>query len=1036
MKKILIPVFILTFAIRVFGQITATFSYCEGNINADILSCVTETRDGGFILCGKSFDGTGNTQVRIAKFNYFKSLQWQQQVVIGSYFQNVNQIINTSNGDYLLIGTTNFAFSGFHGNDDVLIIKLSADGQIIWSKCFGGGASDNGVCIEEMSNGKYIVGAISVSTTGDLPGNYGNSDFWVFTIDDDGNILDNHIYGGSGIDFISDIEIMNNGHIVILGSSQSYNQDVSGNHGSSDYWLLVIDENFNIVWQRCYGGSQQEIASQLVISGNNYYMGGYTQSDDGDVSAFYGEYDFWIVKTDGSGNIIWEKNLGGSNTDNLFSMQKDQEGNVIAVGQTFSSDHDVVGYNGNSDGLAIKISPDGDIIWSRALGSLGSEYFINMTRIASGEYILGGYTESASVCINSPFSGGGDMWVLFMNDFNFKATVFWDVNKNGIKESNEPVLNGQLFKLQPTDRLRVSSFGGVVMYNLSAGSYNLCYIPHDNWYVNGNSCPPFTITGSSTPVTITIPMVTDDNLCDNKVDVITQSVVVNSPSVYFIKYRNLGNIITEGQITLEYNPALTYQYSSRPPVSHSGNVLTWNYQDLFPFHDSLIQVAFTGPGVSYINQIFSAVATITTSVPDDHLYNNSDTTWARVLGSFDPNDKLCYPEGDPIGVLDEVQKLSYTVRFQNTGNYPATHVIIYDTLDPGLNPESIEIISSSHIMEWHLINNRVMRFIFSNIMLPDSSSDFYGSQGYVKYTADPYSWITEGDSILNTAYIFFDSNPEIITNTVVTTFDFYNPPQCDLLINTNIQHLSVINGSDGAVNLHITGGTPPYSYTINGSPCDSVIYGLSPGTYTLLVYNADTLCLPDTLTFTILQPYDPAGGPVLDTLHNLASECIPFSIEDYHIASVEMTSQGNVIVHWVFQGGGEEMTIEVMYPPVSEAGRYIVSITLNCNGIIQGTYMSYINISSVAMLAERNDINGSVNIYPNPVSDEMYVVCNRYVSESVLRIYTITGTMVKDIKVAPGTGLKVNTAELLPGLYFLQVISADGFSACNRFVKK
>ena len=120
--------------------------------------------------------------------------------------------------------------------------------------------------------------------------------------------------------------------------------DVSGNHGGGDFWIVKLGGSGNIQWQKCLGGSGKEISSsiQLTIEGG-YIVAGHTKSDDGDVSEYHGEEDFWIVKLDESGNIQWQKSLGGSEEDFARSIQQTTDGGYIVAGWTWSNDGDILG---------------------------------------------------------------------------------------------------------------------------------------------------------------------------------------------------------------------------------------------------------------------------------------------------------------------------------------------------------------------------------------------------------------------------------------------------------------------------------------------------------------------------------------------------------------------------------------------------------------------------------------------------------------------------------------------------------------------
>jgi hypothetical protein len=145
-----------------------------------------------------------------------------------------------------------------------------------------------------------------------------------------------------------------------------------------------------------------------------------------------------------------------------------------------------------------------------------------------------------------------------------------------------------------------------------------------------------------------------------------------------------------------------------------------------------------------------------------------------VGNSYDPNNKTVTPEGVGANgfIPATTPKLDYTVNFQNTGTAPAINIYILDTLDTDVDITTLEIISSSHPMTVLLLPGNVLKFNFSNIFLADSLSNEAESHGYVRYTISPVSGLNPGDQITNTAYIYFDFNSPIVTNTTLNTIEF------------------------------------------------------------------------------------------------------------------------------------------------------------------------------------------------------------------------------------------------------------------------
>jgi len=154
-----------------------------------------------------------------------------------------------------------------------------------------------------------VVG-FTISNDGDVSNNHGNYDYWLVQLDDNGNIIWQKCYGGSSNDRAYEFQQTNDGGFIIGGSSSSNDGDVSGNHGGVDYWVTKLDINGNLQWQKSYGGSSEDElrALELTVDGG-YIIGGFVLSDDGDVIYSHPSYEYWVAKLDAYGNIQWKKVL-------------------------------------------------------------------------------------------------------------------------------------------------------------------------------------------------------------------------------------------------------------------------------------------------------------------------------------------------------------------------------------------------------------------------------------------------------------------------------------------------------------------------------------------------------------------------------------------------------------------------------------------------------------------------------------------------------------------------------------------------------
>jgi hypothetical protein len=241
-------------------------------------------------------------------------------------------------------------------------------------------------------------------------------------------------------------------------------------------------------------------------------------------------------------------------------------------------------------------------------------------------------------------------------------------------------------------------------------------------------------------------------------------------SYYEIVYKNKGNQVQSGSITLNYDNTILIYLQSTPTTTPLNGKLTWEFMDLLP--NETLKISFSlkvntplqTPEVN-IEDILKYTVTITGSQTDETPDDNTFTLNETVVGSYDPNDKTCL-EGDVITPDLVGNYLHYRIRFENTGTYFAENIVVRDDIDSSVfDVSSIIPLSSSHDYTMRVNGNKV-EFIFEGIKLPfeDDKND-----GYVMFKIKTNPNLTLNTTVNNKASIYFDYNPAIITNTATTT---------------------------------------------------------------------------------------------------------------------------------------------------------------------------------------------------------------------------------------------------------------------------
>jgi uncharacterized repeat protein (TIGR01451 family) len=247
---------------------------------------------------------------------------------------------------------------------------------------------------------------------------------------------------------------------------------------------------------------------------------------------------------------------------------------------------------------------------------------------------------------------------------------------------------------------------------------------------------------------------------------------------------NTGCDSASGTLTLIKDPNTIYNASlSTFPASYvNGDTLKWTYFNLTNLSNGaywnsfLAGVHLTPAGTVNIGDTlcFSVNASLLSN--DVNPANNQFSFCIPVVNSYDPNVKEVSPKGEGVNgnIPPSTSQLDYTIHFQNTGTAPAFNVYIIDTLSANVDSSSLKIIGASHTMNPQWLTPNVVRFNFNNISLPDSNTNEPHSHGQVSFSIKPKSGLSLGTQIKNTAQIYFDSNPAIVTNTTLNTIALPN----------------------------------------------------------------------------------------------------------------------------------------------------------------------------------------------------------------------------------------------------------------------
>ncbi|MBN1324520.1 MAG: hypothetical protein JW986_11075, partial [Methanotrichaceae archaeon] len=284
-----------------------------------------------------------------------------------------------------------------------------------WQECLGGSGGDWAYSIQQTTDGGYIVAGYTDSNDDDVSGNHGNYDFWVIKLSSNGALEWQKCLGGSYEEWAYSIQQTTDGGYIVAGYTWSNDGDVSGNHGGyeDDFWVVKLSPTGALEWQKCLGGSYGDSARSIQQTADGgYIVAGVTASNDGDVSGNHGGSDYWVIKLSSSGTLEWQKCLGGSNYDDAYSIQQTTDGGYIVAGYTESNDGDVSGNHGGYDSWVVKLSSSGALEWQKCLGGSESEWAFSIQQTTDGGYTVAGCTGSNDGDVSGNHGGIYDSWVV------------------------------------------------------------------------------------------------------------------------------------------------------------------------------------------------------------------------------------------------------------------------------------------------------------------------------------------------------------------------------------------------------------------------------------------------------------------------------------------------------------------------------------------------------------------------------------------------------------------------------------------------
>lgn len=382
----------------------------------DIPYSVNQTSDGGYIVVGTTVSGGSG----FAGYGYTVPSPGSGAPIISvtgllagapevayAKAQKYTIRVESATGSHTATTVSGGGSSGLQ-NTDILVIKLDSSGNIQWLNVYGSSYDDAGSAIQQTNDGGYVLAGYT--------GARGTRDVCVLRLDPSGEVVWQNVMGGSWAESASDIHQTDDGGYILVGSAYSSNSgDVGASHGSGDVWVIRLDPSGNVVWQKLLGGYGDDNGYSIRQTRDaGYVLTGSTYSgNSGDVGTNHGSDDVWVVKLDSAGTLQWQKVLGGNAHEAGYGIRQTTDDGYVLIGVTGSSSSGDVGPgHGMGDFWVVKLDTAGSLQWQIVLGGSNVDNGKAIEQTTDGGYILTGYSTSDNTGDAGPTHYSCDAWVV------------------------------------------------------------------------------------------------------------------------------------------------------------------------------------------------------------------------------------------------------------------------------------------------------------------------------------------------------------------------------------------------------------------------------------------------------------------------------------------------------------------------------------------------------------------------------------------------------------------------------------------------
>jgi hypothetical protein len=357
-----------------------------GGTNRDGALALVETSDGGYAFAGWTLSfGAGSSDAWLVKTDASGTMQWNRTYG-GTSDDSAYAVVQTSDGGYALAGSTS---SFGTGNNDFWLVKTDVNGNVQWNKTYGGRNPDEAYALVQASDGGYAMVGRSFSLRNDS-----GQELWLVKTDSSGAMQWNRTYNGTNVSEGMGRALVQtaDGGYAVVGQTGVTTSNAS--FGNSEFWLVKTDASGDAQWNRTYGGRGYELGRALAqTSDGGYALAGLTSSFGA------GNNDFWLVKIDAAGTMMWNRTYGGTSDDSARAVVQTSDGGYALAGITSSFGA------GNEDSWLVKTDLNGNVQWNKTYGGTENDETFALVQTSDGGYAFAGWTLSFG-------AGNLDFWLV------------------------------------------------------------------------------------------------------------------------------------------------------------------------------------------------------------------------------------------------------------------------------------------------------------------------------------------------------------------------------------------------------------------------------------------------------------------------------------------------------------------------------------------------------------------------------------------------------------------------------------------------